>query len=178
MVFISTGNPLSFYDNTYVRTCLTSLNPICWPTYQLKLAQIIRYVVDITQQEVSPSMCCSLYIWLIKCSHVPSFDRYFILLQNFSFSIAVILYPQTLVFGGTLFGSCHLGGALPTLSQFFTNLWTSYGYIYIIPRWDILKVKIGLKSYYAVTLPQLTGHKLLGESQDRREYWTLARGHP
>ena len=138
MVFISTGNPLSFYDNTYVRTCLTSLNPICWPTYQLKLAQIIRYVVDITQQEVSPSMCCSLYIWLIKCSHVPSFDRYFILLQNFSFSIAVILYPQTLVFGGTLFGSCHLGGGIANFKsifyQFMNILWlyiynTTMGYI-------------------------------------------------
>ena len=89
-VIISTGSSLSFYENPYVRTWLTSLDYCHWPIYQIKLSRLILCVLDITQKEVSTLMCCKFYIWFIICSHLPSFHIYFILLYNCSFSAAVI----------------------------------------------------------------------------------------
>ena len=127
LFIISTGSPLSFYDNPYVRTWLTSLNNFRQPIYRLKPAWLIWCVVGITQKEVISLMCCSFYILFIIYSHVPSFDRYFVLLQNCSFSTVVLLFPQPLIFSGILFVSYQIRGLFTTSCQIITGLIIAYG---------------------------------------------------
>ena len=134
MVIISTGIPLSLYYNTYVRTWITSLNLRHRPIYWLKLAQLISCVIYITQQELSTLMCCLFYISFIIFSHMPFFDIYYLLLHNCSLSAASLLFPQSLIFGCTLFGDYYFGGLFPTSCQIITNLRRAYGYLSLITR--------------------------------------------
>ena len=53
IVIISTGSPLSFYDNPFVKTWLSRLNPRHRAVYRSKLAKLIRCVNDVMQDEVS-----------------------------------------------------------------------------------------------------------------------------
>ena len=55
IVIISTGSPLSFFDNPFVKTMLRGLDPRHRPVYRSKLAKVIRCINDVMQEEVSMS---------------------------------------------------------------------------------------------------------------------------
>ena len=52
-VVVSTGIPVSFFDNTHVRELLMGLNDRHRPLYRQKLLRLIRCIVDVLQEEVS-----------------------------------------------------------------------------------------------------------------------------
>lgn len=53
IAIISTGSPLSFFDNPFVKSWLSRLNPRHRTVYRSKLAKLIRCVNDVMQDEVS-----------------------------------------------------------------------------------------------------------------------------
>ncbi len=49
---ISTGSVVSFFDNPFVRSLLTTLNPRHKVVYRLKLAKLVRCINDVMYEEV------------------------------------------------------------------------------------------------------------------------------
>jgi hypothetical protein len=70
IVIISTGSPLSFFDNPFVKTWLRRLDPRHRPVYRSKLAKVIRCINDVMQEEVSMSGTC---LYMIELSALPPF---------------------------------------------------------------------------------------------------------
>ena len=52
MVILSTGCPMSFFGNPFVKSWLSRLNPKHRPVYRLKLLRIIRCINDVLTNEV------------------------------------------------------------------------------------------------------------------------------
>ena len=57
---ISSGSPLSFYNDPFVKAMLKGLNPLHRPVYRNKLAKIICCVNDVLHKEVSYFICMLL----------------------------------------------------------------------------------------------------------------------
>ena len=64
LVNVSTGSPLQFFSNPFVKDWLSNLEPRHRPVHRLKLCRLIRCVIDVTGMEVSTALvdvCCMSY---------------------------------------------------------------------------------------------------------------------
>lgn len=53
IMILSTGSPMCFFSNPFVKEWLKRLDPKHRPVYRVKLLRIIRCVVDVLQNEVT-----------------------------------------------------------------------------------------------------------------------------
>ena len=59
MMILSTGCPMSFFSNPFVKDWLRHLDPKHRPVYRLKLLRIIRCIIDVLQNEVNTISLCT-----------------------------------------------------------------------------------------------------------------------
>ena len=63
MMILSTGCPMSFFSNPFVKDWLRHLDQKHRPVYHLKLLRIIRCIIDVLQNEVNTISLCTWIRW-------------------------------------------------------------------------------------------------------------------